>query len=320
MPSEHDPAPDAPTDGTDASLNALLEAAQEQLRGVVEQATSSARKDVEAAAAALAERESEINGLEASLTSERLQLAADRENLERHVASVTERERAAAATSTETAELKERTTAALANALERSAQLVEEAEARVEESETRSRAEIEAELLSARAEATEIEAQAARRLEAVGNESEATLQRAVDRGLKIVSTAEVSAERSKAELRQLVSQIEEYLDREKMQIDLEAELQIDLRQEATEETIANLDWAKTLAPAEVTPVLVAAEASTDEAQAPRAADAVACDPAVEAYFEPDAPKAAIEDAADDRVADAVRRAVRNWSESRQQAE
>lgn len=321
MPPEEETGSKKPDDGTDASLNALLESAQEELRDVVEKATSSARKDVEAAAAAVASKEKEIAAQQASLASERLQLDADRKVVERHVAELTDRERAATAKAAEVAELKERATTALASALERSAQLVEEAEAKAEEREARSRAEMEEELLAARAQASDMFAQAERRLEAVSKESEATLQRAVDRGLHIVETAEVSADRSKAELQELVTQIEEYLNREKMQFDLEAELQIDLREGAGNETAADIEKSETPATAETAAVLVPFEVPSEESQAPRAADAVACEEAVETYFDPDAPEAEAEaDDADDRVADAVRRAVRNWSTSRQQPE
>ena len=291
MPSDQEPGLDNADDGTDASLNALLEAAQAQLRDVVEEATSSARKDVEAAATAVAEKEGEIASQQASLASERLQLDADRKVIERHAAEVTERERAATAKEVEVAELKERATSALASALERSAQLVEEAEAKVEEREARSRAEMEEELLAARAQASDMFAQAERRLEAVSKESEATLQRAVDRGLHIVETAEVSADRSKAELQELVTQIEEYLNREKMQFDLEAELQIDLREGAGNETAADIEKSETPATAETAAVLVPFEVPSEESQAPRAADAVACEEAVETYIDPDAPEA-----------------------------
>jgi hypothetical protein len=321
MTSEQDSTgTDTPEDGTNDSLNALLEAAQHQLRDVVEQATSSARKDVETAAVVLEEREKEIAALQATLSAERLRLATGSDNVAQRVAEVTERQKAVDAQALEVESLKERATKVLADALERSARVIEEADARVEENEAQSKAEIERELLAARAQASDVYAQADRRLEAVATESEAMLQNALDRGVKIVSIAEVSAERSKSELRQLVTQIEEYLTREKMQIDLESELQIDLRG-ATDEDADSADSATDMTgdldPVDVSPLLAGSELSLEESQRP---DAVACEDAMEHYFEPSGPETSVEAESSDRVADAVRRAVRNWSTSRPEAD
>jgi hypothetical protein len=269
---EQDLARDASVEDPDALLDALLAAAQEQLREVVQRATSAARRDVEAAAASVAAREIEIASLQAALAAERAHLVADREALERRAAEIGERQRAVDAAADEVSQLRERATIGLASALERSAQLVEQAEAR-----------------------------AATRLEAVGAESEAILQRAVERGLAIVSDAEASVERSKSELRQLVGQISEYLEREKLQSELEMETHIDLRGS--------------------TGVLLDPDALHTEGLDPETtADATVEELPTDASDGSVAETIETIETTEHRVTDAVRRAVRNWSVSRQDAE
>lgn len=289
---EQELAPDVPVDDPERRLDALLDAAQDQLREVVRRSTAAARDGLAAAAAAVAEREVEIAALQAGITAERAHLVADREALELRTAELLERERAVDAAAADVAELRERATVGLASALERSARLVEEADAH-----------------------------AAERAARATVEAAAILQRAADRGREIVATAETAAARSKAELRHLVAQIEGYLEREQLQIDLDAELRIDLRDAVgtrpepptaasgpapdstgdrdTETVVVPGDWPE----AAFAPVLVPSVASDDGIAHGRADD-----------------EGPVDAAAEHRVADAVRRAVRGWTAARQDAE
>jgi hypothetical protein len=297
---EEDLAVGAPPDEVGRRLDALVETAHTQLREVVERATAEAQADLEAAIAAVAEREKEIAALLAGVAAERVHLVADRESLEARTADVLERERAVDGAAEEVAELREQATVALASALERAARLTEEAEAQAREHQARARTEIDAERRAARERAEEIHAQLARRLEAVGKESEAILQRAVDRGLMIVSAAEDSAARSKAELRRVVTQIETFLEREPVEIGFDTESRIDLREPAG----ARSEPAPHRAPgnwpeSDFEPLPVPSGGADNRAVAESPAD----DPQ-------------IVDPAEQHVADAVRRAVRDWSVSR----
>jgi hypothetical protein len=318
---DNPPEVDASHAVTDASLNAVLAAAQEQLRTVLEEATSTARHDVKAAAAEVAAREAEIENLRATVLAEHVSLDAQRAALENQITITDELRRAAEAQTAEAKELNHRATKSLADALERSAQVVEEAEARVQADEEKSKARIERDLHDAKLRAAEIHTQAARRLEAVGVESEAMLQRAVERGHAIVETATSSAKQSKADLLELVKRIQEYLDTEVTPaIDLDAALAIDVRSEV--EPVEAESGTVTLFPGRV-------DASSESDDEPRPFEAVADETAMEAYFNPSV--AAGDDAVeegedaeeatpDERVADAVRRAVRSWGSTRQEAQ
>ena len=310
MMVEDDAGSDAQADDPDERLNALLEGAQAELRRVVQQVVAAARNDVEAAAEAVAERETEVAALQAAVAAERLHLVADRKALVKDVTEIRERERAVGVAEAEVAQLRDQATVELANALERSAQLIEQAEINAREHEARSRAKAEAELRSAREKVADTHAHLARRLEAVGTESEAILQRAVDRGLIIVSEAEASAERSKAELRKIVEQIQQYLDREKMQIELETETQIDLRDPpaaapVTKNTLLEppVPTPEPPEPTEAAPVLVPFSVSSAAAK-----------------VDPPTPEPSDVEADEDRVAEIVRRAVRKWSVSTRSAD
>lgn len=306
---EQDLAAGAPPDEVARRLDALVETAHAQLREVVERATAEARADLDAASAAVAEREKEIAALQAGIAAERVHLVADRESLEARTAEILERERVVEAAADEVADLREQAAAALASALERAAQLTEEAEAQAREREARARIEIDAERQAARQRAEEIHAQLARRLEAVGKESEAILQRAVDRGLLIVSAAEDSAARSKAELRQVISQIEAFLEREPVEIGFDTEARIDLREPAGEASEpppprAPGNWPES----DFEPLPVPSSGAEDSA--------IAGSPAGECQGVDSAGSIGL---AEQEVADAVRRAVRDWSMSRKGA-
>lgn len=288
------------TTGTpDARLDAAFDAAEAQLRGVVKQVITAARVEIEAAEADIAQREAETAALQAALAAERLHLVADRKELVKHVSVIRERERAVDGAAAEVAELREQATTALATALERSAQLVEQAEAQAAERAASAKAAAEAELSAARDQASATQAQLARRVEAVGVESEAILQRAVDHGLMIVSTAKESAERSKAELREVIVQMQEFLDREETKIELDAEVEIDLRD-----------------PLAADPVDTGSDAVLVAAGNTGAADAADLSDASDAS----GPSADPTDPSDVHVADAVRRAVRDWSVARGSAD
>jgi len=323
---------------TEESLNAVLEAAQQRLRDVLEQATSTVRHDVESAASAVAQREAEIAERQASLTEEGSRLEAERADLAERIAAVNELRTAADTQLKEAAELNDQAAGALADALERSASVVEEAQARIRADESTAKAQREAELLDARNHAAEIHAQATKRLEAAGLECEAMLKQAVDRGLGIVSIAQASADQSKADLRQVVERIEEYLRQEtSTDLDLEAELDIDLRSSTDSEDTDESE------PANVAPLLGQVDESGEQDEPLRAAEAVAQEESLDAYFDASvtvddgstedesaedestedesAEDESTEDDADDqRVANAVRRAVRGWSSARQEAQ
>lgn len=303
---EHERAADVPVDDPERRLDALLDATHEQLREVVRRSTADAREELAAAAAAVAEREVEIAALQAAITAERVHLVADRDALELRMAELLERERAVEAAAADVADLRARATIGLASALERSARLIDEADA-----------------------------QAAERAVRAKVEATATLQRAVDRGREIVATAEAAAARSKAELRQLVAQIEGYIEREQLQIDLDAEPRIELgdrdlhdidrsdvdlsamaamrfdvtaaedeagtasTREGDDDVVVPGDWPA----AAFAPVLVPSAASHDGAATDRSGS-----------------ENTIDAAAEHRVADAVRRAVRGWTAARQDVE
>ena len=277
---EQDLAAGVPVDDPEHRLDALLDAAQVQLREVVRQATAAAREDLAAAAAAVAAREAEIAALQAGMTAERAHLVADREALELRAAEIGEREGAVELAAAEVAELRERATLGLASALERSARLVEEAEAQAEERAARARI-----------------------------EADATLQRAGDRARDIVATAAAQAARSKAELRRLVAQIEGYVEREQLQIELDGDV-------------------PHVAEPPVEASHVAETPPVEESAVPGEWPAAAFAPVLVPSGGPDhvaatdgpGPDRSVDVSAEHRVADAVRRAVRGWSAARQDAE
>lgn len=289
---EQERAAGVPVDDPERRLDALLDATQDELRQVVRRTTAAVREDLAAAAANVVEREIEIAALQAGISAERVHLVADREALELRMAELLERERAVEMAAADVAELRERATIGLASALERSARLVEEADA-----------------------------QAAERAAHAKVEAAAIMQRAVDRGREIVATAEAAAARSKAELRHLVAQIEGYLEREQLQLDLDGEPWVDLRvmvgtqfdppttsSESAPESVGDPDTDEAVVPgdwpaAAFAPVLVPSAAQHDVAGTDRTGAGTPIDAAAE-----------------DRVADAVRRAVRGWTAARQDAE
>jgi hypothetical protein len=121
----------------------------------------------------------------------------------------------------------------------------------------------------------------------------------------IVSAAEDSAARSKAELRGVITQIENFLEREPVEISFDTESRIDLR----ESTGARSEPAPHRAPgnwpeSDFEPLPVPSGGADNRA--------VAGSPA----GEPQIVDPQIVDSAEQHVADAVRRAVRDWSVSR----
>ena len=298
---EHERAADVPVDDPERRLDALIDATHDQLREVVRRSTADAREELAAAAAAVAEREVEIAALQAAITAERVHLVADRDALEVRMAELLERERAVDAAAAEVADLRARATLGLASALERSARLIEEADA-----------------------------QAAERAIRAKVEATATLQRAVDRGREIVATAEAAAARSKAELRQLIAQIEGYIEREQLQIDLDAEPRIELVDRDLHDTDLSAMTATRfdVPAAEDEPGSASTGEGDDEVVVPGDWPAAAFAPVLVpsavshdgAATDGSGPEAPIDAAAEHRVTDAVRRAVRGWSAARQDVE
>ncbi len=151
----------------------------------------------------------------------------------------------------------------------------------------------------------------------------------------IVATAEASVERSKTQLRQLVERIQDFLDwQTAADVDLAAELDLDMRTDfeppATKDevdTATAVDEPDDAEPAgertSVSPALGAVEVSSNGSDELREGDAVADSEAMESYFtDEDQPAPAADDAqaSDERVANAVRRAVQGWSSSRRGGE
>lgn len=336
-PEEHPSEAETPAHATEESLAALLVNAQNQLRDVIEKATSEAREDVEAAAAAVAAREQELSALESSLLSERATMQAQWDSVSERAATIAEREREVEAQIEETELLRDRAAQTIADALERSAQMIEEAETRVTEEEAASRARMEAELEAARTKAEQVHEQAKKRLEAARAESAVTLQRAAERSVGIVAAAEASVERSKAQLRQLVERIQQFLDwQETTALDLDAELDFDVR--AGFESVS----AKTVEPGAEEAPAGAEEAPAGVAEAPAGAEehhvgvapalgaidvsangadqevagVVAGSETTESDVEGADQPADEAESSDERVAKAVRRAVQGWSSTR----
>lgn len=329
-PEEHPSEAETPAHATEESLAALLVNAQNQLRDVIEKATSEAREDVEAAAAAVAAREQELSALESSLLSERATMQAQWDSVSERAATIAEREREVEAQIEETELLRDRAAQTIADALERSAQMIEEAETRVTEEEAASRARMEAELEAARTKAEQVHEQAKKRLEAARAESAVTLQRAAERSVGIVAAAEASVERSKAQLRQLVERIQQFLDwQETTALDLDAELDFDVRagfesvsaktvEPGAEEAPAGV--AEAPAGAEehhvgVAPALGAIDVSANGADQ-EVAGVVAGSETTESDVEGADQPADEAESSDERVAKAVRRAVQGWSSTR----
>lgn len=288
-PEIHHPDTNGPDADVPDGLDAVLDAVRRQLAAAVDQATRKSRREVEASAAAVAVREVAAATLERSVADARESLQVERINLTERLAAAGERERVAEADQTEARQLKERAVSALADALERTAHLAEEAEAKARADEAAAKEMIEVELRDARARADELTEQASRRLEAARIESAAVLERAVERGVRIVAEAEAEAERTRAGLRELASRIDEFLH---WHADAGDEagvaLGIDLREE-----VAGADGD--------------AAATTDCGDAaPEEGDVV------------DLTEAAEDD--DGRVVDAVRRAMRGWVGNRREIE
>jgi hypothetical protein len=363
-PNGHDEADVASSDLAGDALDAALESAQLQMRGVLEEAAKTAREQVRGAAAELAERETEIAAREAAVLADRVEVDRKREEVVAHLAAAASRE-AAAEAQLEEAELRNAEAAqALADATERTSMMIEEAERRIREDEARSQEKIKLETDEARNAAGLLHIQAASRLEAVSAESTALLKGATERANAIVNEAETDAERAKLELREIIGHIEDFLESvpaSAKRFEFDPDPAIDLRSEPQPEAVATADPADEVSAAEEPPEDVVepiedaddtADAEDDEVveavevveaiediEAVEAEEPVAEDPvtdewqalmpdaesepvagevAMEAYFDKDEATPAEEDEEPRKaVADAVRRAVKDWSASRQ---
>lgn len=325
-----------------AGLDAAIDAAQTRLRGVLEEATAAARQEVDAAAAAVVERETRLQEAEATVLAAQKSVEIQRGEITERLGTAAARQRLAESRLEEASVLNDRASKTLAEALERSSVMIEEAELRIREDDARAKAMIEIQMEEARAAATAIHKRAAGRLEAVAAESEVVLKRAVERGQQIVSKAEEAAEDSRSQLGELVAHIEHVIKtvQPMPDFDLEAELAIDLRPPHTDLPV---EAAVSPAPERVTetdadpvtvtemdadPVTVTVtDADGEEAEnvdewaaAVPSAAPIADEAAMEAYFTPGevAETEAGDDAPQQDVADAVRRAVKEWSSARQQ--
>ena len=204
-PHGSDPGGDPPE--SDA-FEPVLEGVRAQLRDAIEAANRAASQQVASAAEAVAAREAAVTERENELAAETERLQADRISLTERLAEANELRRQVDADLAEASGLKERASSSLADALERSAQLLEETQARVREEETR----LEAQVRAAEERAAELEEQAETRLEAARTEAAALLERAVERSLAIVAEAEDDADRLRGPLRELSGQIESFLE------------------------------------------------------------------------------------------------------------
>ena len=308
--------PESPT----AGLDAAIESAQQHLRGVLEQATNTARDEVSLAAAALIEREAALEKLEATALAEKTSLDLQREEVLERLAAASARQRLSESQLEEANNLNDRASETLAGAMERSAVMMEETEKRIEDDEARAKAMCAIELDEAKSAAAAIHKQAASRLEAVSAETEVVLKRAVDRAREIVAMAQKDSERSKAELRGIVSHVEEFLKRvpASPEFDLAEELSIDVRSGGVELDENDPEHAETSdddgAELEESQPLVSVGTA-------EASEEIAADQAMDAYF--NGHEAAAEPVDEEKpqiVADAVRRAVKEWSTSRQKAQ